>query len=180
VRHWPSTVKGIHDRHMVRDDIRVRRICPGDLTDLELFYRDLSSDSRQLRFHGAGRGISRAAAERFAAADHVVRDGFVAVKDGRIVGHLVLEPLGPGAEELALAVADGTQHYGIGTLLMVAAIASARLRSVSRLVALVKAENLAMHRLLAGGRHGLRVSWDGAVARYELALPPAHSELAAA
>ena len=104
-----------------------------------------------------------------------MRDGFVAVADGRIVGHLVLEPLGPSMEELAVAVEDGTQHRGIGTLLMAAAAASARLR----LVAWVKADNRAMQHLLSGSKHPFRVRWDGSVARYELDLSPAHPALAA-
>ena len=175
--HCPEAT--VHDQSVFRDDIRVRRIAPGDLVALERFYGDLSPDSRQLRFHGASRGITHAAAERFAAADHLMRDGFVAVADGRIVGHLVLEPLGPSMEELAVAVEDGTQHRGIGTLLMAAAAASARLRGVSRLVAWVKADNRAMQHLLSGSKHPFRVRWDGSVARYELALSPAHPALAA-
>jgi RimJ/RimL family protein N-acetyltransferase len=160
-----------HDRGMVHDDIRVRRVCPGDAAQLERFYADLSADSRVLRFHGASRGIGHELAEKFAAADHQRRDGFVAVADNRIAGHLVLEPLGNGVEELAVAVDDRLQHHGVGTLLLAAAIASARLRRVRRLVAWVMADNVAMRHLLAGGHHPMRIDWDGSVARYELQVP---------
>jgi N-acetylglutamate synthase-like GNAT family acetyltransferase len=165
---------------MVNDDIRVRRVAPQDWAELERFYAELSVDSRASRFHGASRGISHDQADEFATADHRRRDGFVAVGDGRIIGHLVLEPLAPGVEELAVAVDDRVQHHGVGTLLLVAAVASARLRGVRRLVAWVKAENGAMRHLLTASHHPLRVGWEGLVARYELEVPPARLRAAAA
>jgi N-acetylglutamate synthase-like GNAT family acetyltransferase len=165
---------------MVHDNIGVRRVVPGDAAELERFYAELSADSRASRFHGACRGIDHEQADDFAAADHRRRDGCVAVGDGQIVGHLVLEPLGRGTEELALAVDDRLQHHGVGTLLLVAGIASARLRRIQRLVAWVRAENGAMRHLLLASRHPLRLTWEGLVARYELAVPSAHDRPAAA
>jgi RimJ/RimL family protein N-acetyltransferase len=156
---------------MLHDDIRVRRVGPGDAQQIESFYADLSAESRFLRFHGATPGIRHQQAEMFAAADHEQRDGFVAVADGRIVGHLVLEPLGNGIEELAVAVDDRIQHRGVGTLLLAAAIASARLRHIRRLVAWVMVDNIAMGRLLAAGHYPMHLDWDGSVARYELDIP---------
>lgn len=156
---------------MVHHDIRVRRVSPADASSLESFYADLSADSRVLRFHAASRGIDHRQAESFAGADHLGRDGFVAVADGRIAGHLVLEPLGNGVEELAVAVDDRLQHHGVGTLLLAAAVASARLRHIRHLVAWVKAENVAMRHLLAAGHYPTRIDWDGNVARFELEMP---------
>ena len=160
-----------HDRGMDQDHIRVRRVCPADAAELERFYADLSADSRALRFHGASRGIDHQQAESYAGADHRRRDGFAAVVDGRIVGHLVLEPLGNRVEELAVAVDDRLQHHGVGTLMLASAIASARLRHVRRLVAWVMADNVAMRHLLTGGHYPLRIGWEGSVARYELDVP---------
>lgn len=165
---------------MVYDDIRVRRVAPGDAPELARFYAELSPDSRASRFHGACRGIGHEQAEDFAAADHDRRDGFVAVTDGRIVGHLVLEPLGGGTEEVAVAVDDRIRHHGVGTLLLAAGVASARLRQVACLVAWVRADNAPMRHLLATSRHPLRLTWEGLVARYELAVPPAIERRAAA
>jgi GNAT superfamily N-acetyltransferase len=85
-----------------------------------------------------------------------------------------------GVEELAVAVDDRFQHHGVGTLLFAAAFASARLRGVERLVAWVMATNGPMRRLLASSRHGLRLTWDGLTARYELTVPPAVAGPAAA
>ena len=89
-------------------------------------------------------GITPAQAARFASANHRQRDGFVAVADNHIVGHLVLEPDAPGAEEVAIAVGDRLQHHGVGILLLAAAMASARLRGIQRLVAWVLPGNSAM------------------------------------
>lgn len=156
---------------MVPDDIRVRRVAGGDVDELERFYADLSADSRVSRFHGACRGISHEEAKRYAAADHRLRDGFVAATDGRIIGHLVLEPLGAGVEELAVVVGDRVRHHGVGTLLLAAAVASARLRGIRGLVAWVGAENSAMRHLLTASHYPVRLGWEGSVARYELLMP---------
>ena len=107
---------------------------------------------------------------RFASANHRQRDGFVAVADDQIVGHLMLEADAPGAEELAIAVSDQLQHHGVGTLLLAAAIASARLRGIRRLVAWVLPGNSAMHRLLTTSGHSVQLTWRGNVERYELAV----------
>jgi GNAT superfamily N-acetyltransferase len=157
---------------MEADDIRVRRVVPNDAAELERFYARLSPESRFRRFHAACRGIPHELARSFAEADHRHRDGFVAVAGGRIVGHAALESCGDGSEELAVAVDDRLQRRGIGILLLAAALASARLRGVGRLVAWVQGENAGMRGLLARAGHSLQVSWDGPVARYELAVSP--------
>lgn len=81
---------------------------------------------------------------------------------------------------MAVAVDDRFQHQGVGTLLLAAAIASARLRGIGRLVAWVKPENVAMRHLLTACRHPHRISWEGSVACYELDLPMNLSRGAAA
>jgi GNAT superfamily N-acetyltransferase len=157
---------------MVEDDIRVRRVAPGDAVALERFYTELSAGSRALRFLCASRGIGHQQAVEFAAADHRARDGFVAVAGDRIIGHVVLEPLGDQTEELAIAVDDAAQHHGVGTLLLAAAVASARLRRIRHLVAWVRTDNSPMRRLLTASPHARQVTWDGSVARYELTVEP--------
>lgn len=64
-----------------------------------------------------------------------------------------------------------SSHHGVGTLLMAAAVASARLRGVRRIVAWIKPENGAMQLLLTSSRHPLRLCWEGSVARCELDVP---------
>jgi L-amino acid N-acyltransferase YncA len=159
---------------MARDDITVRRVGATDANRLEAFYAGLSVDSRVARFRGACRGISHRQAEAYSAADHVRRDGFVAELGETIVGHLVLEPVSAGVEELGIAVADGLQHHGVGELLMAAAVASARLRGVDRLLAWIRPDNEPMRRLFTGTSHPTRlVDGDGFDLCYELSVPPA-------
>jgi L-amino acid N-acyltransferase YncA len=157
---------------VVSADIRIRRIQPEDADELERFYAGLSPASRAQRFHGASRGIGHETAMRFATADHRCRDGFVATDGERIVGHLVLEPFGAWTEEVAIVVSDRLQHHGVGSMLMAAAFASARLRGIERLVAWIGGDNGAMQRLLVASHYPLEVTWDGSVARYEVAVPP--------
>ena len=154
---------------MFRDEITVRRVRAGDATRLEAFYAGLSEESRAARFHGASRGINHAQAEDYSAADHRRRDGFIAVRDGEVVGHLVLEPVSPGVEELGVAVADDVQHHGVGSLLMAAAVASARLRGAQSLRAWIRPDNEVMRRLFTGTSHPVvLIRWDGFDACYEL------------
>jgi GNAT superfamily N-acetyltransferase len=85
--------------------------------------------------------------------DHRHAEGFVAeiqggADDGRIVGHLCLEPADQGAEEVALAVADEFQGRGVGRSLFDAGLAWARSRGVPRLVATAMADNTRILRLL--------------------------------
>ena len=164
---------------MVNDEIRVRRVAKSDHQDLERLRRTLG--------HEPGDEVPwwlprdhHAQAVRFASADHRQRDGFVAVADGQMVGHLMLEPDDHGSEELAIAVSDRLQHHGVGTLLLAAAIASARLRGIQRLVAWVLPGNSAMRRMLTTSGHMVQLTWQGNVARYELAVPPYPNAEAAA
>lgn len=134
--------------------VTIRPIESSDRDDLFDFYSGLSSAARFARFMGMGTGLATSAADRFAGADHSTADGLVAVlheagpADGRIVGHLCMEPDGTGAEEVAVAVADGFRGLGIGTALMHGAVESARRRRVPRLTATMFATNQAMRRLM--------------------------------
>jgi hypothetical protein len=47
-------------------------------------------------------------------------------------------------------------------------------------VAWVRAENVAMRRLMTASRHPLHLAWEGSVACYELDVPPSSSIHAAA
>lgn len=163
---------GANDRRVIDDDIRVRRVEPGDAAELERLYAELCESSRNSRFLGRWHTVDSPSAAAFAAADHVRCDGFVAVQGRRVVGHLALEPLGGGIDELAIVVADRIRHRGVASLLMVAGLASARLRAIERVVAWVMAENRPARQLLESTNRHTRLFWEGAVARYEIEVPP--------
>ncbi len=92
----------------------------------------------------------------FCTPDHDHREGFVAVvpetETGteRIIGHLCLEPAGAHVAEVAIAVADGYQHRGIGRRLMDAGVEWARFEGFTALTATTYMGNAPIHRLLTG------------------------------
>jgi acetyltransferase len=135
---------------MEQGSILVRRVRFRDAAALAAFYARLSPESRALRFMGASRGITPDQALRFALADDRGGAGFVALEraTGLIVGHLCLEPLRAGVEEIGVAVEDRLQRRGIGRSLLNAAVTSARRRGIGTLEARMIAENTAIHRLL--------------------------------
>jgi acetyltransferase len=132
----------------------VRPVDGLDGAGLRSFYDHLSADSRRSRFLGSGAQVSSRQCEAFCQVDHRNREGFVAVmceqgpNDGLIVGHICLEPLEPGHEAIAVAVADSFQGRGIGRELVRIAVESARQRGVRELVASTFAANGRMLRLL--------------------------------
>lgn len=135
---------------MEQGAIGVRHVRFRDAVGLEAFYARLSPESRALRFMGASRGITADQALHFASADGVRGDGHVAIdrSSGRIVGHVCLEPLRPGTEEIGIAVEDALQQRGIGHALLLAAVASAERRGVTSLEATMLPGNPGIHRLL--------------------------------
>jgi GNAT superfamily N-acetyltransferase len=157
---------------VVDDDIRVRRVRPDDAGELERLYAGLSESSRRQRFHRDAQPVTRRDAVAFASVDHRARDGFVAIHGSRVVGHLALEPRGGGVDEIAVVVDDRIQGRGVGTLLLAAGLASARLRGIGWVVAWVVAENRVARRLLEGTHHHARRFWEGQVARYEIQVSP--------
>ena len=160
------------DRCVIDDDIRIRRVRSSDAAELACLYAGLSEESRRRRFHQASHSLTDREAAAFAGVDHRHRDGFVAVRGSQVVGHLALEPRGGDIDELAVVVDDRIQHRGVGTLLLAAAFASARLRGTAVILAWVWTENLLARHLLEGTRHPTRRFWEGQVARYEILVPP--------
>jgi len=136
--------------------VHVRAIRPSDAARLEQFYAALSDESRRTRFFFITPGLSHAQSISFCTPDHDHREGFVAVAHGApftdeaIVGHLCLEPDGKDAAEVAIAVADGFQHRGIGRRLMAAGIAWARREHIDRFTATMLTHNAPIDRLLVG------------------------------
>jgi ribosomal protein S18 acetylase RimI-like enzyme len=154
------------------DEIRVRRIRPQDAAQLERLYAELDQLSRERRFLDPRGSVDARAAAAFASVDHQRRDGFVALDGARVVGHLALEPRGGGVDELAIVVDAGARHQHVGSLLMAAAFASARLRSTRSIVAWVLVDNDAARHLMESTHHPARLFWEGGLARYEIETAP--------
>lgn len=157
--------------------VTIRPIESSDADGLLAFYATLTPRSRYARFLGIFPGIDAAIARRFAAVDHEQDDGVVAVlsttgrDDGAIVGHLCMVADGPGAEEVAIVVADELQGRGIGTALMEAAVQSARRRGVRRLVGTTFATNIPMRRLAFSASPHVSVHQQGAgIEEFDIAV----------
>jgi acetyltransferase len=148
--------------------IRIRPVRPEDARELQRFYARLSPESRLRRFLGATSGLSDRQTQIFCLPDHRHDEGFVAVLPagrsvargrGRpselIVGHLCLEPDGVATAEVAIAVADEWQGYGIGRRLVDAGLDWARGAGITTFTATMFVDNPAIHRLLRG--LGLRI-----------------------
>lgn len=135
------------------DVVRVRAIDPADQAALQSFYAGLSEESRRTRFFGPTTGIGAPQSSWFCTPDHDHREGFVAVEASatgpdRLVGHVCLEPDGPGSAEVAVAVADDLRGRGIGRRLVERAVAWARMEGLEVLTATMLAGNPAIQRLL--------------------------------
>jgi GNAT superfamily N-acetyltransferase len=148
---------------------QVRPIAPLDRDALARFYLDLSEDSQEARFLGAAHGIGDTTARFFCGPDHEHREGIVAEvigADGRrtIVGHLCLEPVGPGDAEMAIAVADAWHQRGLGRALLAQAVGWARAHGFERLSASMRCSNVAMIGLIRSmGRPVTFGAGDGGV-----------------
>ena len=134
--------------------VRIRSIRAEDCGELTAFYARLSPESRFARFHAFSRGIGDEAARLLCGPDHQHGEGFVAEPshpdstDGRIVGHLCLEPAGP-AIEMSVAVADEWQGRGVGQALLLAAVDWARNHRIGLLQASALSTNSAVLGLIA-------------------------------
>jgi acetyltransferase len=137
-------------------DVRLRPIEAADTRGLLAFYAGLSEESRRTRFFAPTTGIGSGQSTWFCTPDHAHREGFVAVTGSgsaeQIVGHVCVEPDGPAAAEVAIAVADGFQGQGIGRRLVDAAVAWARADGIRVLTASMLAGNPSIQRLLTGLR----------------------------
>lgn len=142
----------------------VRRVRPSDQAGVIDFYAGLSPESRYARFLGFTSGVGSTAARSFCTPDHTHDEGFVAVLDERIVGHLCLEPAGPRRLELAVAVSDHMHGRGIGRKLLEAALDWARQRRFEAILASAYADNARVLRLLTSAPFPVHVmAADGGV-----------------
>jgi len=141
---------------------RIRPVRPSDAAALVAFYAALSPESRRLRFLGCATGIDQGQARKFCDTGHDCREGFVAVVNRRVVGHLCLAPAGDATSELAIAVADGFQRRGIGHALFAQALDWARGHGTRRIVATAYAWNAPVLRLLGSAPLGSSASMGDA------------------
>lgn len=128
-------------------DVVVRPMTRADLDGVADLFRTAGDDAIHHRFFTLGDRVVDAHLADLRGRSHP--RCHVAVADGRVVGISELAPVDDGVEEVALLVATGLHHHGIGTALMSAARADARRRGVRSLVAEVLATNHLMLEVFA-------------------------------
>jgi ribosomal protein S18 acetylase RimI-like enzyme len=131
----------------------IRPIERSDAPALFDFYAALSPESIRRRFLGARQaattGLVRTFVER-AETGLIATVAGQGPDDGVIVGHAAVLDDGRGGAEIAIAVADQVQGFGIGRALMTNAVALARQRGAREVSASLFADNVPMLRLLRG------------------------------
>ncbi len=128
--------------------VHIRSVTASDLAGLRALHSHASDRSIYLRFFS----VSRATAEDYLATlirpSSRDRHALVACVRGKIVGAAAFERIGDNSAEVALLVADDSQHEGIGTLLLEHLASIARHAGVRRFVAEVLGENDLMLKVL--------------------------------
>ncbi len=131
--------------------VSIRPVERSDASGLFDFYAALSPESKRRRFLGQVGRSDRALADAFTertGEGHVAILGGAGPADGAIVGHATVHPGGDGSAEVAVAVADGFQGRGIGSVLVGAAVSQLRRDGLARMTASLFLENGPMRRLL--------------------------------
>src|SRR4051794_32591544 len=122
--------------------IRVRPTVPEDFDAVKVFLEGLSERSRWLRFFGAGPNLTDAANMAVTPERSV---SLVAVTGGRVVAHGMYIRETPDAAEVAFAVADDRQGYGIATIMLAHLAELAEAEGIHTFTALVMPDN---HRMI--------------------------------
>jgi len=139
----------------------IRPIERSDAPALFDFYAALSPESFRRRFLGSSGPVAARLVSTFVER---AEGGLIATlvepgaHDGAVVGHATVLADGSGGAEIAFAVADHVQGFGIGRALMADAVALARQRGLREVSASLFADNIPMRRLLGGA--GCEVSSD--------------------
>ncbi len=162
--------------------VHARPIRPDDTARLQAFHAHLSSDSVVFRFFRYLPTLPDADAEHFTHVDYMDRMALVATEeqpDGeRILGVVRYDRIGPESAEVAFVVDDRWQGHGIATALLHRLAPYARMRGITRMLAITLAGNEKMLEVLQNA--GYPISTRYADGEYEVTLDtsaPAIGEL---
>nr|MBF0222612.1 GNAT family N-acetyltransferase [Desulfobulbaceae bacterium] len=135
--------------------LTLRPITPDDAVIEQTFVRNLSSQSRYMRFHGTIKELSKKDLARFTNPDPLNAEALIILykgeKDEKEVGvaRFVIDPDGNGCE-FAIVVADEWQKRGLGGKLMQALITHATSRGIKRIHGSVLKNNSDMLQFVKG------------------------------
>jgi RimJ/RimL family protein N-acetyltransferase len=123
----------------------VRPICPSDADALLRFHHKLSSRAITLRYFYPHSELSVAEVMHLTEVDGCDRVALVVEREGELIAVGRYERLDVGdMAEVAFVVADAFQNQGIGTILLRRLASQARKVGISRFIAEVMVENVAM------------------------------------
>ncbi|GAB3979494.1 bifunctional GNAT family N-acetyltransferase/acetate--CoA ligase family protein [Actinoallomurus acanthiterrae] len=150
--------------------IQIREVRAGDLGAVRDLHHGMSPDNLYLRFFGLSPRIADEVSERLCRGPDPAHEVLGAWLGDELVGVANYEPTGdPGTAEIALVVADGMHHRGVGTLLLEHLVSLARSRGVREFRADTLAQNAAMLRVFASA--GLAIQRDLADGVVEVRMP---------
>ena len=151
--------------------LTIRPSGPGDYEAVRRLHEAMSPENLYFRFFSASRVSAEQEARRVCLEDRPGMVALVGLLGDELVGVASYEPVGDGAAEVALAVADGMHRRGVATLLVEHLVSLARAHGVTALTAEVLADNYAvLHVLTDSGLAMRRRSSDG-VAELFMSVP---------
>jgi acetyl coenzyme A synthetase (ADP forming)-like protein len=170
-----TRARGYSADALLRDgsSVRLRAIRPDDKERLLAHFHGLGPDSLWFRFMGMKKELTAEELRYFTELDFVTHVGLVATRRGEEdeefigVGRYVCGPDGPPGRsaEFALAVTDGWQGHGVGTLLLEHLARIAAASGVERFHADILPGNRRMLEVLAGLGFKVEERLEGGVVR---------------
>jgi len=146
----------------------LRRLTPGDSSEVQAFVRGLSSRSRYERFFTPVAELSPKQLERVTAGAGFSIGAFDAA--GRLVGLAEYARSSDGEAEFGIVIADDFQGQGLGAQLVGALLEHAKRSGIARLAGVTHARNRAMRLLARRLGFGVQPDADPDLVRMELAL----------
>jgi len=160
----------------------IRPVRPDDHEQIQRLYEEMSPENLRLRFFSLSRRSARLAADRACGPARPGYRALLAERQGRVIGLAEYETedgradqeseagAGRKTAEVAVAVADGLHHRGVGTLLVEHLVSAARADGITAFTADALSENREVLKLFAD--LGLRTErrFEGPEVRCTIAL----------
>jgi len=155
--------------------VEIRALRPSDRDELKTAVARISAASLYRRFFGPKRHFTEKEVAYFVNVDFVTQVALVAVAGERdqptIVGGGRYIVVRPGVAELAFAIVDPYQGFGLGAALLRHLVAIARRAGLRELVASVLPDNRAMLKVFEKSAYRIATRRDGGTVHVTLEVP---------
>jgi GNAT superfamily N-acetyltransferase len=131
-----------------------------DVDGLRGMFSRCSAETIHRRFHTPFPQVPKWMLALLLDANRTDKEFFVAVADGKVVGHAMYAMLGKGDAEMAIVVEDGWQYRGVGKALLRELADDASRRGVETFVGSVLPDNQPMLGLIGVMFAGSRRAFD--------------------